>query len=350
MIFSIFSLFLILIAVPYFAGELLVRNEDSRLIQFVYGYFVLWTTMFGISVFAVLMKKDLDFVVLAYLVVCAVVLIAGVFLCVLRRGSRQSGAYNKLSKNEFIFITVFLGIVLFQIYKTVFFAYADGDDAFYVTTSQDMVATGLLYKTNPYVGEHVTNAWVNYRYALSPLPVWIAMIANVSKFQVTVISYILVAPLFIMLTYVIYNETARIIYNDDREKRYLLLMFLAFFAMFSNVSTQTPETFMLTRARQGKEALANIIIPFVFMLIARLTMSDDDEHKLKIGFRDVLLFLIAAFSASLMSVFGNILMLIMLFVLFLYILLLKRKIKVAMVVAFLALPSLVIAGLYIYLG
>lgn len=350
MLLGILILFILLIVVPFFAGELLAKKEDNSLIRLVYGLFTIWTVTFFLSEFAIFTDRKLDFVVTGYLIISAVALVAGLVLYIRRRKSAGAHTGYKLTTNEFIFLAVFIGIVLFQIFKTVFYAYADGDDAFYIATSQDMNSTGLLYKSIPYNGTPIRLSRINYRYALSPLPVWIAALARISGLHVAVVSYNIIAPFFMIITYIIFNEIAICFYRDNREKRYMLLMFLAFLAMFSNVSTQTPETFMLTRARQGKEALANIIIPYVFMLMAGFFMKKGDEEGMKIGFRDAILLLIAAVSAALMSVFGNILMLVMLFVLFCYILFFWRKIKPAVVIAFLALPNLVIAGLYIILG
>lgn len=350
MLLGILILIILLIVVPFFAGELLANNGESNLIRFVYGYFALWTVTFFLSVFATLTDRKLDFVVAGYLIISIPASIAGLILYIRRYRKGVLHTYDKLTANEFIFLAGFMGIVLFQIYKTIFYAYADGDDAFYIAASQDMNTTGLLYRTIPYIGTYLGVDKLNYRYALSPLPVWIAMLARISGLHVTVISYNIIAPLFMVLSYIIFNEIAICLYKDNREKRYMLLLLLAFFAMFANVSTQTAETFMLTRARQGKEALANIVIPFVFMLMARFSVKKGDEAEMRLELRDVILLLLAAVSAALMSVFGNILMLVMLFVLFCYTLFFWRKIKPAIIIAFLALPNIVIAGLYITLG
>jgi len=72
--------------------------------------------------------------------------------------------------------------------------------------------------------------------------------------------------------------------------------------MFANVSTSTSGTFMLTRARQGKEALACIILPLLFYELFRLARADGE-----VKFKDLLILFSAFGAASLSSLLGNVL-------------------------------------------
>ena len=76
----------------------------------------------------------------------------------------------------------------------------------------------------------------------------------------------------------------------------------------ANVSTSTAGTFMLTRARQGKEALACIILPLLFYELFYILKA---EGQVKIT--DFLILISTSSAAALSSFLGNVLVPLMLF-------------------------------------
>ena len=82
----------------------------------------MWTVTFFLSEFALFTDRKLDFVVTGYLLISALALVAGLALYIRRRQSAVMHTGYKLTTNEFVFLAVFIGIVLFQIFKTVFYA------------------------------------------------------------------------------------------------------------------------------------------------------------------------------------------------------------------------------------
>lgn len=354
MTLGFFVLILLLIVSPFLIGMLLNKSTEPSLMTMVKGYFVSWSFFFVIAVFAVLTGMRLEFVIKAYMVVTGCLSISGIFSFFMR-GRKNKHVINgsgRLSRYEMIYLSCFIGIILFQLYKTLFFAYADGDDAFYIATSQDIYNTGYLYNSLPYSGTFVGDERINFRYALSPLPVWIATLGKISGIPITIISFDIIPCVFLVITYTIYNEIGKMIFKKDREKRYLFLLIISIFVMFSNVSTMTAETFMLTRARQGKEALANIVIPYMFLTIGSIVSKEksDGETDSFVNFKDVIMLLTGCVSAALMSVFGNILMLIMMFVFFCFLLFIKRNIKSAVTIGFIAVFNILVSLIYIVKG
>lgn len=338
-IISIFVLLIILILAPLSMGLMFKEEGSGKAISFVYGFVIEWATFFVLAIPAILFKRRLSELIYFVLGVWLIFSFLGLF-SFFRCGKRGS-IRCLLSKSEIIYLGIFLALVAFQLYKAVFYAYADGDDSFYVATSQVADASDKMFIMDAYKGNPTR---IEYRYALAPFPVWIALVSRLSGVNAATVSHVIIPLVFIPLTYIIYDEIAILFFDEDREKRYMFLCLVAVFEMFSNVSTSTSGTFLLTRARQGKEALACIVIPLMFLMIGRMIKSDF-ELSIKRWF----LFLLISVGASLTSVFAN--MLIPFMILFLVIceIVGKCTIKKILASSLVALPNLCVALLYIVL-
>jgi len=349
MIRSIVILAIMLIIIPYLSGLLFTDNKETVPATYVYGYMVNFAVFFVAAIYAILKDKSLQFLTVAYLVPAVIIALLGVFYGIFKKNLFRTVRNPGLSKAEMIYLSCFLGVVLFQLYKTVFYTYVDGDDAYYVALSQDMYSTGLLYRNNPYLGPYDGN--LNYRYALAPFSAWISVLSKTANLQVTVVSFVIIPCVLIIITYILYGLIAKVLFDENREKRYVFMLLISVFVMFSNVSTSTAETFLLTRARQGKEGLSNIVIPFMFFLIANLIKKwhEENEEK-KIDLNTFILILCGALSGGLMSVFGNILVLIMLFLFFVFIVLKEKRFWPAVQVAVLAISNMAMTLFYIIRG
>ncbi|MBP5599407.1 MAG: hypothetical protein J6X48_03920 [Lachnospiraceae bacterium] len=326
---------------PFFLGLLPTKKNMSVKITWVAGFLCEWAIVY--VCFLPCIIKGFHFSVAAKFAVigCLILSLAGIVLAFIEKRFKDlfSVKRNQLSKREIVYLGIFLAVVLFQLYKTIFFAYEDGDDAFYVATSQIADSSDTMYRLDAYIGIPVE---VNYRYALAPFPMWIALLARLSKVNVATIAHSVVAPVLILVTYAIYSEISKLIFENDNKKRYLFLMLLSIFFMFENVSTSTQGTFLLTRARQGKEALANVILPFLFLTLYRIS-----KDNLKISFKDWLLLITTCTAAALTSLLGNILAPLMIFALFIYMIVKKQKITRLFVLGSTVLPSMLAVLLYV---
>lgn len=338
-IISVVVLVAILILAPLFMGFPFRKEGESIWGSFPYGIVVEWALFFALAVPAILLKRTLSELIYTVLVLWFIFALCGALFFIKSEKHRHKAAV--LSKSEIIYLGIFLALVAFQLYKAVFYAYADGDDSFYVATSQVANASDKMFMADAYKGNATT---MEYRYALAPFPIWIAMISRLSKVNVATLSHVIIPVVFIPLTYIIYNKIAICFFKEDKEKRYMFLSLVAVFEMFSNVSTSTSGTFLLTRARQGKEALACIIIPLMFLEIYEIIKADYE-----LSFRQWALLLFLCVGASLTSVFANILVPFM--VLFLIICEIVKKCPVKRILAkcLVVVPNLCVALLYIFL-
>lgn len=322
----------------------------------VAGLIVSWAFFYVVSIPVIIFQTEtmgFNLIMWIYGIGMGVLTLCALVLCVVRffikkpveRKSLwpEDVARKVLSRADIIYLSLFLGIVVFQLIKTVFYAYADGDDAYYVALSQSLMAeNNSPYLYDPYTGLY---SGINYRYALAPFPLWITFISKLAGLNAATVSHICVPVFLIPITYVIYNAAARKLFKDNSTKRYMFLSLIAVFIMFSFYSFNSAEVFLLTRTRQGKEALANIIIPFLFLEFMESAMAEAWKIKAK----NYILIILIAISGALTSVFGNVLILIMLFANFLYSFYRKAAWKERIKAAAAALPGLIVLGLYMLL-
>lgn len=316
------------------------KNTDIKII-WATGFLCEWAVVFVCFLPAIIKGKPLHVPALMSLYICAFLGLIGLVISIVeKRFKPTSFGEKKLpSKSEIIYLGIFLAIVLFQLYKTIFFAYEDGDDAFYVATSQAAASTDTMYKIDAYLGIEID---VNFRYALAPFPMWIASISYLTKVDAAIVSHTILPPVLILVTYAIYVEIAKLLYEDDRKKRYIFLMLLSIFFMFENVSTSTQGTFLLTRARQGKEALANVILPFLFLTGFKII-----KENCEVKFRDWLILIITCTAAALTSLLGNILAPLMVLALIIYMFVKKQSFLKILAIGSSAIPCALAVLLYI---
>lgn len=308
---------------------------------FVYGFALEWAVFFLTAVPLIVLDKPFIILYKAWMAESVVLVLAGMAVFMLSKEKRVSN-YMLLTKSEVIYLGLFLAIVLFQFYKTVFYSYEDGDDAFYVSMANVIDENSSMYRTEPYLG---VASLINYRYAIAPFPMWLAVIAKFVGINGAIIAHTVIPVFLILVTYAIFNEIAILLFEDNREKRFMFLTLAAAYEMFSAVSTSTSGRFLLTRARQGKEALANIILPLLFYEIFRII-----KNSCEIRFNDLLRLAVVCAASALTSTFGNVLAPIMVMALCLYLLIVNKSLKKAVAAAFAVIPNLLTVLLYMKLN
>ena len=283
-------------------GYNLKRDNEGTLMSIVYGLAVSWALAFVVGVPFIVMHKRLPLMRNILISIYAVLALAGLCMWIKKRiAGKPAKETFALKKSEIVYLGLFFGIVAFQLYKTIAYGYADGDDSFYVATARIAEVSNRMYELDAYIGIPLEE--VPFRYALAPFPIWEAVLAQVSGVHSAILAHTVLPPILIVVTYILYNEISKLLFGaENREKRFMFLTLTAVFEMFANVSTSTSGTFMLTRARQGKEALACIILPLLFYELFRLARADGE-----VKFKDLLILFAAFGAASLSSLLGNVL-------------------------------------------
>lgn len=313
------------------------------------GVMIAWGLFYVVSIPVIILQKEghgMDWVETGYSIVMIVALAVSLAHIIVRIVKKKVGdrpARVLLDNREIVYLSLFLGIVVFQLVKTVTFSYADGDDAYYVAVAQSVSGEKTaLYSYDAYTG---LETGIAYRYALAPFPLFISYFARLLDANAATVAHICMPVFLIPVTYILYNAIAKKIFKDNNSKRYMFLCLMSIYVMFSHYSYSAAEYFMLARTRQGKEALANIIIPFLFLVMIDITSREVWEIRIS----DLGLLLAICVSASLTSVFGNLLVLIMLFGNFIYSFIRKASWKDRILSVLPGAFNAMVIGLYIIL-
>lgn len=339
---AIVLLILLLGIMPFFMGLTVFRTGKSPFRVWVEGIILEWALMLPCAIPFIIKEMYLDDVLKVWIPVCVVLSLIGIIKTIIKRDFPKVFSCNKkvLSKTEMIYMGIFFGLVAFQLYKAIFYSYEDGDDAYYVAVAQSASKIGEMYRISPYMGYEIP---INFRYALAPFPVWVALFGRLADINTAIVAHLILPPTMIIATYTLYVAISKLLFKDA-EKRYMFLSLAAVFVMFDNVSTSTQGVFLLTRSRQGKEALCNVILPYLFLMIFEII-----KRECKIDFCDWIMLFATCMAAGLTSTFGNILAPITLLALAIYAIVKKKGISPLLKLFAAIVPNVVMVLLYIKL-
>ena len=282
MVFQILILFLLMVFIPLAVGGAFVRLEEkgSRfLFRWVSGQMILWAGFQIICVPMILKEKSFRIVMILYLVYIGALLLLSFGTRMKHLAEREKvmlETRKTFCGSTGILWVLFLGLLLFQLIKTVTLAYADGDDAFYVAISTITESSNKMYTNLPYSG-YTTG--LDVRHGLAPFPVWISFLSGLSGMPAVMTAHIAVAIVMIILGYAAFALVATQLY-EDRRQQLLFLITTEVLVLFGGYSLYTTENFMLARSRQGKAALGSLIIPFLFYLLLYLFKRMDEGKKI----------------------------------------------------------------------
>ena len=170
------------------------------------------------------------------------------------------------------FFIVFLVLVTLQCIARCFQGVTDGDDAFFLGTAVNSYFGDSIYILDPYTG---FETGLDVRHALSPGGVYLAYIANCIRLHPAVTAHIVYADLMLILHYITFYNIGKLLFPEKEENAALFADFVCVFDVFGNISLFTGATFLITRTWQGKSVIANLCIPFAFLLLLLLIRSEE---------------------------------------------------------------------------
>lgn len=297
-----------LVIIPFCIGLIPAHftAEARKRLSFIFlaGYFTMWA-LYGIETIPVVLFVKYDnFILASNLFLLSSILCAAAGIAITWRDRRTAasgqkdslgcreriggriaggaasitGCIRRMSWAERIEWLLFLVLLAFQLYRAAAYASMDGDDAYYVVESLIAQQADTMYSILPYTGRHTG---LDIRHALAVFPMWIAFVAQKSQVHATVLSHTIMPFVLIPLTYLVYLEISRQLFDgqedwEDRkrvataERLPLFMILMAVLQIFGNVSIYTNETFFLTRTWQGKAVAGSLVIPALLWLFVLL--------------------------------------------------------------------------------
>ena len=308
----------------------------------VNGQIVLYAIFQVTTVYSILKAKRFSGAVDLFIPVAAVFLAVFIVILIVRYRKRFPKLLkNPLEKVAFWGVVGFL-LFVFMMVMSFFMTYTDGDDAYYVTTAAEAVASNTMYAKNPYNGLETVSS---FRYMSAPYPMWLAFLSWETGIHPTALAHTFFPWSMILLSFSVLFLMARNLFGGDTKKRGIFLFFASILIMFGDYSIYPPENFLLARARQGKAALAGFVLPYLVCLVIGIAKKMGEDKK--IGFRELALITFTGFAASLCSTIGGALSLAFVSVSALVIAVVYKKLKVPVLMILADLPAVAFVLLYL---
>ncbi len=337
---------LLLPALTGLAAALALGEGKSRLDllaqSFVYGQIIIFAIFQPVFVFAILKGYTFTKCATLFGIILAVVVACLTALVMIRYRKDLVASLKKGSFNPGIWGTLALIILGILIVMSFVMAYYDGDDSYYVASAAEAINSDSMYVKEPYTGAPIESP---FRYLFAPFPMWIAFLSKLSGIRVAAMAHSFIPWCMILLVFAVMYIMSGYLFKDDSKKRGLFMFFISILIMFGDYSIHTPENFLLARSRQGKAALASLILPFMFVLIYGI-IRDYNERK-KVHPVRLIMVMLTGIAGALCSTLGGVLCVCLVLTGSLCMLLTYRKYKYPFLMAVFSMPCLIFPVLFL---
>jgi hypothetical protein len=289
-----------LIFVPTSAGAFFLRKKAFFYPGecFIAGYLFLFAAAELLTVPMLFLDRPLQELVICYGVVTAAAAIAGLF-CIRKQGFSKWIPSRETLRGTSIFLVAALLLIAFQVIVVIRYAHLDADDALYVASATTAIEEDSIFHINAYTGA----AYINLprRYILSPFPIFLAVISQLSGgLHAAVTAHTVFPAVFLPASYLALYQLAKRWFPKEKDGRGSFLFFAAVLCWFSAFSAYNAGSFQMVRIWQGKAILAAFWIPVILWLSLSIVMEKQPEYPW-------LLYVMANLGACLLSSVGIIL-------------------------------------------
>lgn len=263
------------------AGAGISRYRKNLPFLWVTGQMLLWAVFQLICVPYVLRAGKFSGVVNTYCIITAFIVLLSVILTIgWFRAGKNAMTILQQKKDKKVWYDclwlLFFALLLFQLLQAVRMTYSDGDDAYYVTIATIAEKSDEMYTILPYTGG---TTGLDARHGLASFSLWIAFLSRISGIQAVSVAHVAVPLMLIPLTYSIFYLIGSRLCSKSGEKLPLFMVLTELLVLFGDYSIYTAEKFMIARSRQGKAALASVIIPMLFFLLLLILERLQEQQK-----------------------------------------------------------------------
>lgn len=261
-IIQIFFLMLLLLICPSIMGGNLIGKQKRITLGecYVRGYVLMFSAFQVIALIVFFMDLPLHTLTEIFMIFMILFILLAL---VCRREQFIYGFRNTFSlKRPSWPLMAALILILVQTLICGLFMHLDQDDAFYVGTAVTSVNTDSIFKYDCYTGTEYNV--LPSRYILSPFPIFLAVLSQITGIHATIIAHTAFPFFFIPLSYYIYWLIGKQMFRGEKKQSAVFLLLVVVVQLFSYYSVYTPGAFLLFRIWQGKAVLANILLPGIF--------------------------------------------------------------------------------------
>ena len=178
---------------------------------------------------------------------------------------------NKLFVGAFLIVTLIEAAIIIYAYHFTL------DAAYYVANVGTSVETNMMNVYDPYTGDWQDHFQLRYFFATYPLQD--SVVCFLTGIHPLLQTKIVMAAVVVFLSNILYVMIGRELFGKKDEKCFLFLIF-AIVANFFFITIYTSSNFMITRTYEGKNILANVIIPMIFYMYIRYINGKKEWHFL----------------------------------------------------------------------
>lgn len=307
---------------------------------FLGGYLVLFAVMEVLTLPMIFLKMPLHVLTAAYGIIAAGLGVYGMVF--LKKNKQDILLGEKSAERPSVYFWMAVLVIVLQVIMCAAMAHMDADDCFYVATATTDVYTDTIFEVDPYTG--CEYRFLQRRYILSPFPVFLAVVSQLSAgLHPAIMAHMIFPAVFLPAAYLVQALLAGKWFPKNRRARDIYLLLAACFCSFSGYSVYNAGNFQMVRLWQGKAVLASVLLPCLIYLCMSLLLEKEKESSW-------LLLFLANISCCLLSSMGIILAPLMTGCFLLLSLFVRREISRVAKGFLCCLPSIVFGILYIFMG
>lgn len=248
------------------------KENKNMMFALVLGY------MFSFMIFEILAIPmtflKCRFTTLAYMWIFFMIMLTLIFALLIKRNIKEIIKYNlgKLKKLPILFTILVLLLVEVQAFVGFEYMHEDYDDSNFLAKATIARDTNTLYKYDDIGREYES---VPTRQVFSPFPFYTATISLVMDIHPAIIAHTVFPIIFIPLAYIVYAMIGDVLFKENKRQTLIFLIILSLIYIWGAYSVHTNFVFLLYRVWQGKAILANIVIPFIWLLFIKYINKDE---------------------------------------------------------------------------
>ena len=331
----------IMVFVPGIIGRLISVKNKGWLYSYMAGFLLMLAVFQIVALIGIFVDTSLTFLIFMWLF-----LLLLIFLYFSIEARKNIGEFwkgfdirNELKKIDVGTIIVFL-LVAFQTFMLVKYVHYDADDAYYVGMAVTSWDTDSLMRYDCYTGKLLEG--LPSRYVLSPFPIFTAAISKMIGCHPAIVAHTFFPAIFIPMAYVVYTLIGRILFDGQRLKNEMYLIFVSIMYIFCYWSIYNQQVFLLYRVWQGKAILAGVLLPMLFYMTLKFWTQ-------KYIASDWIILFCLMVSTTLVSSMGIMLGAIALGTLGIMLLVVRHDVKNTVKMFLCAVPNIILAFCYLFI-
>lgn len=262
---------IILGIVPLLLGKLFTYKDDegiknNHVLEYVLGFLGMLAIFEVLCVPMTYLRISFTTLTIVYTIVLTVLCVCGLCGQVKILKKHEFVLPQKLEKYEYVYIGMFVVLLVVQLYCSAVshITYMSYDDYDYIVTANMAIYDDGMFLSDVVTGYPMKGFTANR--VLNAYLIFVAYLAKISGFHVTVIAHTILPVFLILFAYSGYYVIAQSLFKE-REHRWIFMVLLSMIVIFGEFTKYSMTFRLLGPVWNGKGVLIAVTIPFLFGLV-----------------------------------------------------------------------------------